>query len=145
MPSSPGTACIQWLVDSSPKVQPPCHNCRHLYMAIPASELPGRLAKVTVETVCITIQLLQHPGSLAPSQVLLRWLPSKLPKANLRFSTCFLRNSTCNMKLAKLLNFPICCTSLTWPSKALLGFSFPQWRPSARTKPGPSLVYVQNQ
>lgn len=55
------------------------------------------MVKASFATVCITIQqVLPFPRSFAPSKVLRR-LPNKSPNANLRFSICFLRTTTCNM------------------------------------------------
>lgn len=77
-------------------------------------------------------------------KVLWKWLISKPPNANLRFSICFLRNSTCNVwrELVKLLNFPICCTHMT--TKSFAGLLFPSVETLCMDRAW-SLVQVQNQ
>ena len=115
-------------------------------MAIPASQLPGRLANATAASVCIPIWLLKHPGSLAPSQCCWDDAPVSL---QVQTSLCFLRNLTCDVKLAKPLNFPICCASPNVTTRSLAGFRFPSvesllQEPSLILSPRPSKHVLVN-
>lgn len=114
-------------------------------MAIPASQLPGRLANATAASVCITIWLLKHPGSVAPSQCCWDDSPVSLQvQTSVSWETWPATWNWPNLSI-----FQSVAPAPMWPPEASLGFFFPSvetllQEPSLILSPRPSKHVLVN-